>query len=80
MINTFKLTILKVDNVPLPVETRAYQDKVPIKKKQKIADMTKIIRYIPEEHRPFFEEKQTWPTVGGVEADEQVDENDGDVM
>lgn len=79
MINTFKLTKPKVDHVPLPVETRAYQDKVPIKK-QKIADMTKIIQYIPEEHRPFFEEKQTWPTVGGVEADEQVDENDGDVM
>lgn len=48
------------DVVPLPTAS-AYNGKVPIKK-PKIDDVRKIIQYIPDEHKAFYEERLTWPT------------------
>lgn len=56
---TFKLK--KTNTIQLP-DTQAHPTgKVPIKKK-KLQDLRKIIHYIPDEYRPFFEEKLSWPT------------------
>lgn len=64
--STFKLK--KNNCVELP-NTKAYPEgRVPIKK-EKLNDLKKIIHYIPEEHRAFYEERLQWPTTSAQEDD-----------
>lgn len=64
---TFKLK--KTNTVVLP-DTKAYPvGKVPIKK-EKLQDLQKVIHYIPDEHRPFFQERLSWPTKTTAVANE----------
>lgn len=48
----------------------AYNGHVPINGK-KLADLRKIVHYIPDEHRDFFTEILAWPT---TQDREQSDE------
>ncbi|CAG9837584.1 unnamed protein product [Diabrotica balteata] len=69
--HTFKLT--KSNDVVLP-SSKAYDyGKVPIKV-SKINDVMKLIKYIPEEYLPFYDERRTWPTTEAETSDEN-DEN-----
>lgn len=69
---TFKLK--KANVVQLPNTLSYPMGKVPIKK-EKLQDLQKVIHYIPDQHRPFFEEKLAWPTTAErlVSDDENSD-------
>lgn len=64
----YKFKLNKNENVPFPHE-RAYTTKIPIKRK-KIEDVVKIMKYIPQEYMPFYEELKTWPTTDAEAADD----------
>lgn len=73
------LTVLyfqtKKNNTVVLPDTKAYPvGKVPIKK-EKLQDLQKVIHYIPDEHRPFFQERLSWPTKTTAVANE-VNEDD----
>lgn len=59
MKHTFLLQKSKVDPV-LPT-AQAYRQKIPINQK-KMDDMRKIIQYIPDDRKEFYESILAWPT------------------
>lgn len=53
--------MLKVNgNIPLPT-AKAYTSVVPINEK-KLADLRKLLPYIPDENKPFYKKMIDWPT------------------
>lgn len=62
---TFKL--FKGGNVILPCQ-HAYDGKVAIKS-AKLADVAKIIQYIPDQYEQFYRNILTWPTSSNMEDD-----------
>lgn len=58
---TSTYNLAKTANKPQLPTDRAYTQKVPIKTK-KIEDIAKIVKYIPDEHQPFYTQFENWPT------------------
>lgn len=65
----FKLN--KMDVVQFPIE-KAYDGKVPIKKK-KIEDVSTVLQYIPDEFKPFYQDRLAWPTIEAHDTDDLDD-------
>jgi hypothetical protein len=55
-------------SVPLPGK-KAYDRPLPLNDK-KVADLRKVKRYIPEEHKEFCSEMFQWPMTQAVAEDE----------
>ena len=55
---TEKLKLFKGGNLNLPSQS-AYSGKIPIKKKN---DVAKVMHYIPDQHKLFYENILNWPT------------------
>lgn len=61
----------KSDIITFPSE-KAYNGKVPIKKK-KLEDVGSVLNYIPDEHRPFYEDRMSWPTCDAADTEDMDD-------
>lgn len=48
---------------------KAYNSEIPINNK-KLEDLKKIVHYVPEEYRQFYEELTQWPTTNAAESDD----------
>lgn len=66
LFGAFKLN--KQPRVIIPTQ-KAYDSRIPINYK-KLQDLKKIVHYVPEEYRQFYEELTQWPTTNATESDE----------